>query len=299
MQPGPDQIWGLELLFPHAPATCIVDWFECCTTTEGSSGAHQETKRILEVFLASPFCLAKRWQAFFWRPQSGRRSARQPSTVVLGVHLLSIFVDSRSKDLLPDVAMLYLSGTPGFESKANVCRFHRRICTDDSLTNSPFNCSKTAKLREPSTPNWPSQPLPSLLDLSVTVTLGLQLFSCFRAWFSFGIEFFSLLQPRDRFFFFFFSFPVTLSGRQKSDTARCHWQREVNVIRRPLPQATGRTWESLHASCRSKCIGNVTEHEGTLYSYQSVSYRSSLLSVWSVQRLTFLPMYFIIKIPFT
>ena len=89
---------------------------------------------------------------------------------------------------------------------------------------------------------------------------------CFRAWFSVGTKRFSLLQPRDRFFFFFFlscrACMCQLPGRQK-DTARCHWQREVNVIRRPLPQATGRTWECLHASCRSICMRDVTEHVGT------------------------------------
>ena len=42
--------------------------------------------------------------------------------------------------------------------------------------------------------------------------------------------------------FFFFSVVhacaagPNLPGRRKSDTARCHWQREVNVIRRPLPR---------------------------------------------------------------
>ena len=30
------------MLFPHAPATCIVDWFECCE----DNVEHQETKRI-------------------------------------------------------------------------------------------------------------------------------------------------------------------------------------------------------------------------------------------------------------
>ena len=50
----------------------------------------------------------------FRRQQSGRRPARQPSTVLLGAPPLSISVDS--KDLLPDVAMMNLSGTPCFES---------------------------------------------------------------------------------------------------------------------------------------------------------------------------------------
>ena len=44
-----------------------------------------------------------------------------------------------------------------------------------SPTNSPFKCSKTAKLREP--PVFETGLFnPSLLDLSVTVTFGLQLF---------------------------------------------------------------------------------------------------------------------------
>ena len=54
-----------------------------------------------------------------------------------------------------------------------------------------------------SSPNWPSQPF-------LTRFIGHGHFwiaaVCFRAWFSFGTEFFSLLQPHDRFFFFFFFF---------------------------------------------------------------------------------------------
>ena len=80
---------------------------------------------------------------------------------------------------------------------------------------------------------------------------------------------FSLLQPHDRFFFFFFflSCMHVLPSRicradKKNDTARCHWQQEVNVIRRPLPRKTGRSSECLHASSWSKCMRDSTKHVG-------------------------------------
>ena len=99
-----------------------------------------------------------------------------------------------------------------------------------SPMNSPFNCSKTEKLREP--PNWPSQPLKaSLLYLSVTVTFGLRPFVFvhdvplernFSLCFSLVIGSFLF------FFLFCCACMCQLLSRQKSDTARCHWQREVN-----------------------------------------------------------------------
>ena len=147
-------------------------------------------------------------------------------------------------------------------SKADAYRFHQIVCTVADELSLPLleNC----KASRASSPNWPSQPF-------LTRFIGHGNFwvaaVCFRAWFSFGTEFFSLLQPRDRFFFFFFSVVhacaagPNLPGRQKSDTASCHWQREVNVMRRLLPRTTGRTleWIELRAgipppscTCRSR-----------------------------------------------
>ena len=110
-----------------------------------------------------------------------------------------------------------------------------------------------------STRNRPSQPF-------LTRFIGHGHFGvaavCFREWFSFGTDFFSLLQPCV-LFFFCCACMCQLPGRRKSDTARCYWQREVNVIRRPLPRTTGRTSECLHTSSSSKCMRDVTEHVGT------------------------------------
>ena len=101
---------------------------------------------------------------------------------------------------------------------------------------SPFNCSKTAKLCKPPVLET-GLFSPSLLDSSVTVTFGLQLFA-FTHDFLLERSFFSLLQPRDRFFFFFPFCRACMCqpSRQKNDTARCNWQQEVNVIRCPLPR---------------------------------------------------------------
>ena len=83
-------------------------------------------------------------------------------------------------------------------------------------------------LRESSTPNWSSQPF-------LTRFIGHGHFwiaaVCFRAWFSFGMEFFSVSASRSVLRLFFLSVVLhqcQLPGRQKSDTARCHGQREVN-----------------------------------------------------------------------
>ena len=94
--------------------------------------------------------------------------------------------------------MMNLSGTPCFES---LCIIAFTEWFVPSPTN--FNCSKTAMFREPPCyRNWASQPF-------LTWYIGDGHFwvasVCFRAWFSFGTEFFSLLQPRDQFFFFFIS----------------------------------------------------------------------------------------------
>ena len=88
---------------------------------QGSSGAHQETKRFDSRGFSQllHFCPAKRWAdgKFFFLDvrkvvvvQQGSRLRWSP-----GVRLLSMFADS--KDLLPDVAMMNLSGTPCFESR--------------------------------------------------------------------------------------------------------------------------------------------------------------------------------------
>ena len=180
--------------------------------------------------------------------------------------MLSIFVDS--KDLLPDVAMMNLSGTPCFESQClslSPNGLYRCQLADELSLQLLEDCKA---LRASSSPNWPSQPLPSLLDLSVTVTLGLQLFVFVHDFLlerSFSLCFSHAIGSS----LFSFFFPVvhacaSCRADKKSDTARCHSQREVNVIRRPLPQATGRTCDCLHASCRSKCMRDVTEHVGTI-----------------------------------
>ena len=110
MQPGPAEIRGLGLLFPHAPATCTlltdlnvarIIW---CTPRNEENRFERFSQLLHFVWLSDGK----------FSSQSGRRPARQPSAVVLGVRLLSIFVDS--KDLLLDVAMMSLSGTPCFES---------------------------------------------------------------------------------------------------------------------------------------------------------------------------------------
>ena len=123
MQPGPDQIRGLGLLFPYALQLALLTDLNVARRKVSApgrlSGAHQETERItIDSRGVSSFSIlsgeAMASLFFFWRSQSGRRPARQPSTV-LGVWLLSIFVDS--KDLLPDVTMMNLSGTSCFESR--------------------------------------------------------------------------------------------------------------------------------------------------------------------------------------
>ena len=141
-----------------------------------------------------------------------------------------------------------------------------------SPMNSSFHCSKTAKLREP--PVQTGHLSPSLLDSSVTVTFGLQLlFSCMI--FLWNV-FLSASASRSVLLLLLSVVHAcaagpNLPGRQKSDTACCHWQREVHVIRRPLPRTTGRTSEGgrtsecLHASSWSKCMRDVTEHVGTRY----------------------------------
>ena len=176
----------------------IVDWFECCKDHLVYTKKRGES--IREVFAASLFCLAKRWQVSFWRPKSGRRPARQPPTMVLGVRLLSIFVDS--KDLLPDVAMMSRSGTPCFESRCiwhiaftKWCLYRRRWTLPSTARRLQSFASLQSKLAISALPysihrSW------SLLGCSC-------LFSCMI--FLWNILF-SLLQPRDRFFFFFFFF---------------------------------------------------------------------------------------------
>ena len=122
MQPGPAQIRGLGLLFPHAPAPCtlltdlkVARIISC--TLRNEENRFERFSQFLHFVWQSDGKLLFFFLFFFdvRRFESGRRPARQPSTVVLEVRLLSIFVDS--KDLLPDVAMMCLSGTPCFESR--------------------------------------------------------------------------------------------------------------------------------------------------------------------------------------
>ena len=120
-----------------------------------------------------------------------------------------------------------------------------------SPTNFPFDCLKTAKIRKPVLQTGILNP--SLLDVLITVTFGFQLFV-------FVHDF-----PLERSFSLCFSLAigspfsvlsvpvlscmhVPAAGPTKCDTALCHWQREVSVIRRPLPRTTGHTSECLHAS---------------------------------------------------
>ena len=136
--------------------------------------------------------------------------------MVLGVCLLSIFVDL--KDLLPDVAMMNLSGTPYFESQCmspSPNGLYRRRPADKLSLQLLEDCKA---LRASNSPNLPSQPyFPSLLDLSVTVTLGCScLFSCmiFRR----TRVFLSASASQSVLFFFFLSCRpcmCQLPGRQK------------------------------------------------------------------------------------
>ena len=159
---------------------------------------------------------------------------------MLGVHLLSIFVDS--KDVLPDVAMMNLLRMPCFESQClplSPNGLYRRQLANKLSLQLLEDCKAS---QASSSPNWPSQPLPSLLDLLVTVTSGLQLLVFVHDFLWNGV-FVSASASRSVLLFFLSCRACSASCRvyKKSDAARCRWQREVNVIRRPLPQATGCT----------------------------------------------------------
>ena len=132
--------------------------------------------------------------------------------MVLGVRLLSIFVDS--KDLLPDVAIMSLSGTPCFESRC-ISLSPNGVCTVADELSLPLLedwhrlqsfASLQSKLAISALPYWIHRSW-SLLGCSC-------LFSCMIFLWN-GL--FSLLQPRDWFFFFFFflSCMHVLPGRQK------------------------------------------------------------------------------------
>ena len=151
-------------------------------------------------------------------------------------------------------------------SKADACRFHWMVCTIANELSLQLVLLEDCKdSQASSTRDWPFQSF-----LTRFIGHGHFWFAtvCFRAWFSFGTEFFlsasasrSVLLP-----FFFLSVVhacASCRAEKKSDTARCHWQWDVNVIRCPLPQTTGRTSECLHASSWSKCMRDVTEHVGT------------------------------------
>ena len=146
----------------------------------------------------------------------------------LGVCLLSILVDS--KDLLPDVVYNESVGNALFRKPMQVAFTEWFV---PSPTNSPFNCSKTAKPREP--PVLLSGLLnPSFLDLSVTITVGLLLFA-FVHDFLWNGAFLSASASRSVLLFFscLSCMHVPAARRTKSDTTRCHWQREVNIDRAP------------------------------------------------------------------
>ena len=116
--------------------------------------------------------------------------------MVLGVRLLSIFVDS--KDLLPDVAMMSLSGTPCFESRW-ISLSPNGVCTVADELSLPL--LEDCKASRASSPNWPSQPfLTRFIGRSWSLWGCSCLFSCMIFLWN-GL--FSLLQPCDRFFFFF------------------------------------------------------------------------------------------------
>ena len=127
--------------------------------------------------------------------------------MVLGVRLLSIFVDS--KDLLPDVAMMSRSGTPCFESRC-ISLSPNGVCTVADELSLPL--LEDCKASRASSPNWPSQPL---LDSSVMVTFGLQLFVFVH---DFPLEWTFLSASASRsvlllLFFFFLSCMHVLPGR--------------------------------------------------------------------------------------
>ena len=82
---------------------------------------------------------------FFLRPESSCRPARQPSTVVVGVRPLSIFVDS--KDMLPDVAMMNLSGTPCFESWCMLLLLNGLYCRGWTLPSTDRSLQSFASLQ--------------------------------------------------------------------------------------------------------------------------------------------------------
>ena len=140
------------------------------------------------------------------------------------VRLLSIFVDS--KDLLADVAMMNLLGTPCFESRCMTLSpnglHHRRWTLPSTARRLKSFASLQTGLLNP----WR---LPYSIYRSRSLLGCGRLFLCMMFLWN-GI--FSLLQPRDRIFSVFFSFllcmHVPAAEPTKSDTARCHWQREVN-----------------------------------------------------------------------
>ena len=181
--------------------------------------------------------------------------------------LLSIFVDS--KDLLPDVAVMSLSGTPCFKSRCT-------SLSPNGLYRRRWTLPSTAR-RLQSFASLQSKLAISALPYSIHRSRSLLGCSCLFLCMIFLWNGFFLSASASRsvllllLLLLLLLFSVVhacaaepnLPGRQKSDTARCHWQREVNVIRRPLPRTTGRTSECLHASSWSKCMRDVTEHVGT------------------------------------
>ena len=139
-----------------------------------SSGAHQETKRIDSrgfpsfsifvwlsdgsFFLTSAKCMAVVQQDS--RLRCCWEFARSRSTTI------------DSKDLLPDATIMNHFGDALFRKLIHVAFTEWFV---PSSTDSPFNYSKAAKFHEP--PVFETGNLnPSLLALSVTVTLRLQLF---------------------------------------------------------------------------------------------------------------------------
>ena len=100
---------------------------------------------------------------------------------------------------------------------------------------------------------------PSLLDLSVTVTLGFQVFVSVH---DFPLEqrFFPL-QPRDRFFFFFFSLSVSVAAREtslwegrgaKSTSQKCQFAMGIRPVAGVDPVKQGVQYSVLSEYHKSK-----------------------------------------------
>ena len=147
--PGPAQIRGLGLLYPHAPATCIVDWLECCKNH--LVHANKQRESIREVFPGSPFCLAKHWQVFL----TSAKWSSSNKAAVYGGAWSSPAVDLRRFEELFAWCRhdKPASGTSAFPtlvaSSTNTCQSSTATRTCQSVSNIPLWRATAAETAEP------------------------------------------------------------------------------------------------------------------------------------------------------